>query len=423
MLKGFKVGKLPGVLSNAAALALVLLVALSGLALWLADPIPVRTLRLAQFDQFQRWQPRPYTPLAVRVVDIDEASLKAYGQWPWPRTRIAELVQRLHQAGVAVVAFDVLLTEPDRTSPRAMAQLWQNAKVSALLQGLPDHDEVLGRALQGRNVVLGSSLSNSGAPAAAVPPGAAAPPLLPYRIIGSGASNPARWLHGFDSAVWPLPELRAHALGLGALNFAGDADGVVRRVPLVLRLGEQIVPTLSAEALRVAQQGRNYLLRSNAAGVLDLRIADVTVPTNAQAEIWLHYTADQADRYVSAAHVLQGQVAAERLDGHIVLIGSSAAGLMDLRFNPMGHMMPGVLAHALALEQMLSGHYLQRPAWTGALEALALVLGTLVVGLVALGAPAKWATAVAALVLAALFGGAWYAFVVEQLLQIGRAHV
>ncbi|UUZ72741.1 CHASE2 domain-containing protein [Polaromonas sp. P1(28)-8] len=137
MFRGLSFGRLPGVLSNAAAVTLVLLIALSGLALWFTDPIPVQSLRLAQFDQFQRWHPRPYTPAAVRVVDIDEASLKAYGQWPWPRTRLAELVQRLDEAGTAAIAFDVLLTEPDRTSPAAMAQLWNNPRVGAALQRLP----------------------------------------------------------------------------------------------------------------------------------------------------------------------------------------------------------------------------------------------------------------------------------------------
>lgn len=150
MARGFKSIKLPGVLSNTGAVALVLLVALGGLAVWLLDPIPLQNLRLAQFDQFQRWHPRPYTPQAVRVVDIDEASLKAYGQWPWPRTRIAELVQNLNQAGAAAIAFDVLLAEPDRTSPAAMAKLWNNPAVSAQLQSLPDHDAVLGR---GKSVV------------------------------------------------------------------------------------------------------------------------------------------------------------------------------------------------------------------------------------------------------------------------------
>ena len=408
--------RLPGVLSNLAAISLVLLIALSGLALWLVNPIPVQNLRLAQFDQFQRWHPRPYTPVAVRVVDIDEVSLKAYGQWPWPRTRLAELIQRLNEAGSAAIAFDVLLTEPDRTSPVAMAQLWDNPQVSKLLQRLPDHDQMLADTLVGRNVVLGTSLSNSGeAPSASLiaPPGT--PSKLPFRVVSSGA-NPAQWLHGFDTSLWPLPVLLTQADGLGALNFNADADGVVRRVPLFLRLGQQIVPSLTAEALRVAQGTRNHLLRSNEVGIQDARIGNITVPTNARAEVWLHYTKDQPERFVSAAQVLNGQVDKKLLNESIVLIGSSAAGLMDLRFNPMGNMMPGVQAHALALEQVLSGEYLQRPAWATSVELLTMVLGALVVGLLALGTPAKWATAAATVVLAALFGGAWYAFVAQHLL-------
>lgn len=391
-------------------LALVVALALAALALWLADPIPMQNLRLAQFDQFQRWHPRAYTPVPVRVVDIDEASLKAYGQWPWPRTRMAELVEHLHAAGAAVIALDVLLAEPDRTSPAAMAQLWNNPQASTWLQQLPDHDAVLAQALVGRPVVLGSSVSQGAAPAG---PAAttAPPPKLPYRMVSSGAPDPARWLHGFDTAVWPLPVLSASASGMGALNFAADSDGVVRRVPLLLRLGEHMVPTLSAEALRVAQGGPNYLLRSTDAGVQDVRIGHVAVPTNAQAEVWLHYTADVPARFVSAAQVLQGAVAAPLLEGHIVLVGSSAAGLSDLRANPLGQRMPGVLAHALALEQMLSGQHLQRPAWASGLEALVLVLGVLGVAGVALAAPVRWAAVVLVAALAGVGGGAWLAFV------------
>jgi adenylate cyclase len=410
--RGFK--KLPGVLSNGLALAMVLLVALAGLALWLLDPLVMQSLRLAQFDQFQRWQPRPYTAAPVRVVDIDEASLKAVGQWPWPRTRVAELVQRLGDAGAAAIAFDVLLAEPDRTSPEAMAQLWQNPQVTALLQRLPDHDEVLAGTLMERRVVLGSALSRGAGASAPLTPASAPPP--PYRIVSSGAGDLARWLHGFDTAVMPLPVLADSAAGLGALNFASDGDGVVRRVPLMLRLGDKIVPTLSAEALRVAQGARNHLLRGTAAGVQDVRIGAITVPTNARAEIWLHYTEDNADRYISAAQVLADKLAARQLDGYIVLIGSSAAGLMDLRFNPMGHLMPGVQAHALALEQILSGQYLQRPAWAGAVEMLVLVLGALLIGLVALGTSVLWSALAALALVGALGGGAWYAFAVEHLL-------
>lgn len=409
MLADLRTRLLPGALSNIAAVALMLSVALTALTLWLIDPIPLQSLRLAQFDQFQRWFPRPYEPVAVRVVDIDEASLKTYGQWPWPRTRVAELVQRLHEAGAAAIVFDVILAEPDRTSPQAMAQLWKVPRIRDALLQLPDHDVVLGAAIKDRNVVLGTSLSRTGI--GRIHAGTTGDaPAVPYRVVSTGAAEPAAWLHGFDSIVWPLPVLSANAAGLGALNFAADIDGVVRRVPLMLRAGDKIVPNLSAEALRVAQGARNYVLRSNEAGVQDVRIGDFTIPTNAHAEVWLHYTENQPDRYVAAALVLEGKVPAKHLEGHIVLIGSSAPGLMDLRFNPMGEMMPGVQAHALALEQVLLGKHLQRPAWASGAEAVALVLGPLIVGLFALAAPVWWATWVAAAVLGALLGGAWYAF-------------
>lgn len=398
--------------SGVGSIFLVLAATLAGLMLYLWDPLVVRGVRLAQFDQFQRWQPAATPQRPVRVVDIDEATLRTYGQWPWPRSRMAELVGRLHDAGAAVIALDVLLSEPDRSAPAAMARLWQDPRLHAALEGLPDPDAVLARSLEGKPVVLGANLLRQGG----VPrPDPSTLSSAPYRIVHSGqGDDPVRQLSGFDSAVWPLPALAASASGVGALNAAPDSDGVVRRVPLLLRVGTQTVPSLSAEALRVAQGARNYVLRSNAAGIQEVRIGALAVPTNAQAEVWLHYPVDAADRLVSAARILQGAVPAEQLRGHLVLVGSSAAGLMDVRTNPRGEQMPGVLAHALALEHMLSGQYLQRPGWFTGLEAVVLVLGSLLVGLVALRAPVRRSALVLGLVLAGLGGGAWYAFVIQH---------
>lgn len=87
-----------------------------GLALLLADPLPLQALRNALFDQYQRWHPRAYQPVPVRIVDIDEASLERLGQWPWPRTRLAELVDQLNAAGAAAIGFDVIFAE--KTGPR-----------------------------------------------------------------------------------------------------------------------------------------------------------------------------------------------------------------------------------------------------------------------------------------------------------------
>jgi adenylate cyclase len=196
----------------------------------------------------------------------------------------------------------------------------------------------------------------------------------------------------------------------------------VRRVPLFTQWQSapgapgKPLPSLSAEALRVAQGASNHMLRTSEAGLQDVRIGQLTIPTNHRGEMWLHYTLAEPSRYVSAVDVLQGKVPREQLDGNIVLLGTSAAGLMDLRFNPMGRLMPGVEAHAQALEQVLLGHYLERPAWASGVEAAALVLGALAAGLVALWAPA-WASAAFTLVLlGGLLGGAWHLFTAQRIL-------
>ena len=387
------------------------------------DPYVIRQLRLAQFDQFQRWYQRPGVSAPVGVVDIDEASLKAYGQWPWPRTRIADLVQHLHVAGAKVIAFDVLLAEPDRTSPKAMAELWQDPQASVLLRGLPDHDEVLARALVGNGVVLGTLFSNGDAETTgkSLP---AALPKLPYRVINKGhddsEQSPAQRLHKFDTAVWPLPVLSDSASGLGAINFVADADSVVRRVPMLMRLGDRVVPSLSAEALRVYQGAANlYVSTKDAAnpmeaGIQSVRIGQVVVPTDDKAEIWLQYSQDRAPKFISAAQVLQGAVGAEQFEGKIVLVGTSVPGLLDLRYDPWGELMPGVRAHAMALEQMLTGQYLERPSGSSAAEALLLLAGSLIVGMYALRATARRSALLTVVLLLLLWAGVGYAYAVEH---------
>ncbi|MDB5885981.1 MAG: adenylate/guanylate cyclase [Polaromonas sp.] len=391
---------------------LVLAFIFFALTAWLINPEFVQRQRSLQFDQFQRWHLPVERPSSVRIIDIDEASLKKYGQWPWPRTRLAELVESLHAAGAKVIVLDILLTEPDRTAPRAMAKMWQNEGVAAALAGLPDHDELFSRSMAGRGVVLGSSLSNS-APDASP----ADRSKLPYRIVNKGSvANPAKQLPVYSGGIWPLPIFLNNASGVGALNFFPDKDNVVRRVSLFLSLNEQIVPTLSAEALRVAQGARNYLLRSDESGLVEAKIGAITIPLDPQGDIWLDFGRAPAAVFIPAMHAMAGNLDVDALRGRIVLVGSSAAGLIDLRANSLGQLMPGVQAHAVALDQMLSGQSLQRPAWASGAEALALLGGALLVGLVALRAPLKWSVFWAVVVLAVIGAGAWHAFAHEHLL-------
>lgn len=371
------------------------------------------TLRNNLFDQFQRWHPRHYVEVPVRIVDIDDASLERLGQWPWPRQRLAELVDRLQAAGVAAIGFDVIFAEPDRTSPRAVAELWQlEGSLRSRLLALPDHDQVLADSLRRADVVLGFSVERGDRGSSAVGvPGAS------FVHLGEPQLS---WLHRFTSSVPALPLLAAAAKGQGALSFIPDGDGIVRRVPLVLRLDEQPLPGLAAESLRVAQGVSLITLRSaghrhgftgaaDNGGLGEIRIGEFRIPTTAQGELWVHYTASRPERSLPAWRLLAGEIPAAVLAGQIVLVGTSAQGLMDLRFSPFG-VMPGVEAHAQALEQMLAGQFLERPSWAAGAELLVLVAGGLLVGLLAMRTRALAAALACAVLLGLIAGGGWLAF-------------
>ena len=391
-------------------------VLICGLVLLLADPLPIQTLRNGLFDQYQRWYPRPYQSVPVRIVDIDEESLARFGQWPWPRTRLAELVDKLNAFGVAAIGFDVVFAESDRTSPKAVADLWSlKGTLRNDLERLPDHDQVFAQSIRQAPVVAAFTLERGLAQQAgnqATSGRISNLPARPYRYINSGEPS-NRWFHPFDRAISSIPVLEGAAEGNGAISFVPDNDGVVRRVPLVLKNAEEPVSTLSAELLRVGQGAKNFILKAaeeRDTGLAEIRIGELSIPTTANGEIWVHYSNAVAERYVPAWKVLAGEVSNELLEKNLVLVGTSAQGLMDLRFSPLGRILPGVEVHAQALEQILSGHFLQRPSWATAVEAITIIIGVLLVGLLSLRTKSLVAAMVSAALLAGVIGGGWFAF-------------
>jgi len=385
---------------------LVPLVAVTlGLVFYLLDSMFLQVLRNGVFDQYQRWQPRIYQTAPVRIIDIDDASLAKLGQWPWPRTRIAELVEQLRSAGAAVIVFDVIFAEPDRTSPAALLKIWQpGPELRRHISALPDHDSVLAATLASGGVVLGHALTREN--------NALVSFASPFRIVNLGPS-PLPYLHPFRGSITALPDLQAAAAGNGAISFVSDSDGIVRRVPLLLSLQGRAVPSLVSEALRVAQGERNIMVKTadaEGAGLHSVRIGALDIPTTAHGEVWVRYSKPVADRYLPAWRVLAGEAPDAALRDHIVLIGSSAQGLLDLRFSPLGGMIPGVETHAQALEQILSGDHLSRPNWAPGLEAAGIVAGGLLVGFLGLLTGALLSATAVVIVLFVTGLGAWYAF-------------
>ncbi|BBK42215.1 hypothetical protein STVA_22350 [Allostella vacuolata] len=238
----------------AVAVAILLVATL----LRIADPVAVEAVRLAGFDQLQRWFPRAVEPVPVRVVDVDEASLARIGQWPWPRSVLADLVQRLNEAGAAAVVFDMLFAEPDRGDRGA--------------DGATATDRRFAAALGDARGVLGLALVSQ-------PTGAAADGKAGIATVGP---DPAAGLLPFAGVVRSLPLLAAAAKGEGAINAVPDRDGVVRRLPVFLALDGRPVPSLAAEALRVAQGAAGHLLRGEPDGRIVARIGNLLVPMDAR---------------------------------------------------------------------------------------------------------------------------------------------
>ena len=391
---------------------LPLAVTLVALAVALLDPAPLQVLRNVAFDHYQRWHVQPYQPSPVRVVDIDQESLERLGQWPWPRKRLAELIERLAVAGATVVAFDMLFAEPDRTSPAAMLETWGAAPpLRAALADLPDHDDLFAAALAAHRSVLAYTLQPTGSATTAL--------SLPFLVVERGG-DPRPFLHGFGGVLAPLEALQQAARGSGVINFVPDVDGVIRRVPVMLRLGEEIVPAFFAETLRVAQGQAGYAVTTSAeagAGVESVAIGPLRIPTSREGEMWIRYThGGEPERTIPAWRVFDDQAGTDAFAGSMVLVGSSAEGSLDLRFSPLGGVVPGIQVHAMALEQVLTADPIGRPNWALGAEATVIAIGGLAVGYAALSLGALVSAGLFLAVTAALAWTGWSAFSTHGLL-------
>ena len=375
-------------------------VVLAACALYLTEPALLQTLRNNLFDQYQRWQPRT-TPeqSKVLVLDIDEDSLARFGQWPWPRDLMAQMVRRLREAGAAVVVFDVLFAEPDRSSPSHLLSQLPN-ELTTQFEPLPDHDQIFATALTKQPSVLGFAATRAAEPST---------PLSRFGVrLRADAGIPG--FPSYAGTATPLPSLEASAMGSGAMTFQPDSDGLVRRVPLMIRVGEHLLPSLSAETIRVYLKQRLYRIDANEHGAVQrVDIGRASLPTNRRGELWVHYREDMSSQSIPAWRLLKGSSDA-RFNDAIVLVGSSAQGLQDLRFSPLGGIIPGVQIHAQAVEQALYGSPLQRPYWAGPIEALTLLLAALLLCGVTLTTGALTGAMVAGATLVLLNLGAWWAY-------------
>ncbi len=378
----------------------------------------VEELRMRVFDVYQRIAPREYVPVPVKYVDLDDESLERIGQWPWPRTFVAQLIAQLANAGAAVIVFDIVFAEPDRTSPEYIVDLWPlTREVEALkenLDNLPDHDSILADVIAQTPVITGFVLTGD--------------PNLPRvpkqkASFAYGGDNPLDYLFGFTGAVGNLEILSEAATGNGSFNLVAERDGIIRRVPMFLRFEGQSnpYPSLTAEVLRVIQGARTYVIKTTGAsgeigyggvqlGLNNVKIGNYELPTGPQGRMWLHFTGHVPERRIPAWQVFSPDFNPTLVDGQIIFVGTSAAGLFDIRATPLQAAAPGVEVHVQAVEQILLDHFLERPDWAEGAEILYMILLGLILLLILPRAGALVSAIIGSLGIAVAIAASWYLY-------------
>ena len=416
-------GLLPCLGIGVAALLLIL-------GLYLVQPAMLQQLDRQSYDLFLRLTAGGKPPPGIVIVDIDEASITSFGQWPWPRYLLAALLEQLDEAGSAAVGLDILFSEADRTSMvHVQAMLERFLGLETTVAGLPDeardNDLILADTLSSTPAVLGMYLrfasdrpsgeaspippsagagaasatgaapakgaaSAKGAPAAgdapsapAAPPAEAAPPppglaVLEREPRGPPGLAPLTGLARADSGAFPLPVF-VKAAPVAFYNAGMDRDGLLRRAPLVLAYRDDVYPSLAVRALMRARGVGALVLETGADGLERLRLGDLAVPVSHDGTMPVLFRGPGFSYpYVSAADILSGKADASLFRDAVVFVGTSAVGLRDIRATPFDRHMAGVEVHAAVVDAILSGRFVDTPPWTPGLQAV----GIAVVGLI-----------------------------------------
>jgi len=329
----------------------------------ISDPEFVQVLRLKYFDQLQIKYPRTTEGQTYSViVDIDEKSLREIGQWPWPRTVLADLFNKSKDAGMLVLGLDVLFAEKDRTSPELIANdvKNRNPEIANLLKKLPSNESLAMEAMKKFPVVIGhSGLDVTG--------DADRDDIKDTSVkVFLGKNQKSKdWLISYPGLLANVTEFESAASGAGTVSVAEEPDGIIRRVPLISNVAGTVRPTLGLDMIRVAFKGNSIATRTGINGLEEIiiqtkSIGNAAIPTDENGRVWIYYgESDSAKKeksryYVSAVDIINGNVGKERLSGKLGILGTSATGLKDIRPTPVEDRMPGVEIHANLIDTVIS---------------------------------------------------------------------
>jgi adenylate cyclase len=336
------------------------------------NPLQIFTsLQNYSFDTFQRILPREvYSEDPVVIIDIDDRSLAMVGQWPWSRDQLANLTKQAYAA--AALGFDIMFAESDRTNPQNLITSYSlNETLAKELSTLPSNDELFAEAINNHGtVVLGQALNNKDNKK---------PFEAKFGLVTQG-DEPKQFIANYLGAQNNIQLLNKSAAGIGSMSI-GNNEAIVRQLPTFERVENQLVPSLALEMTRVAVGASTFQIKSSNAsseeafgaqtGINHIKLGPLTIPTTPEGNVWVYYTPTKNIPTVSAADVISGAIPPEFFEGKVALVGTSAAGLLDLRSTPTEKNIPGVTIIAQFIQQIFANEFLQRPDWLFGAEFLA----------------------------------------------------
>ncbi len=346
------------------------------------------------------------------IVEIDDDSLTKYGQWPWPRYRIANLIEKINEAGAEVVGLDIVFSEHDRTSPaNYIKDLNDNLGISVGITGLPiefqDNDQILSKTLSKGKNVLGFKFLY--AESDTTDNECSIKPVNVIFRTGGSDVKPESLFFNASNVVCPLEELVTAATRSGFIDIAPDVDGVFRRAPLLIHYKGKLYPSLALAPLLISLNLNQVIVDILGDSIESITIGDTVVPVDKKGNLLIHYRGGaRFFEYISASDILDGSLKPDRLKDKIVYIGATAAGLKELRATPLSPVTPGVEINVNIADNILAKDFIYRPHYIQGLELIMiLILGLFSTALLVLAKAGRSMLIVVVVAICIWFAAEW----------------
>lgn len=306
----------------------------------------------------------------VVIVDIDETSIKSLGQWPWSRDKLAKILENLTLANVGIVGLDIVFAEEDRTSPH---KILQDLKIYK--KDVPNYDLEFANVVENSPVILGYQFDlvkkdNQNVKV----------PQIPAIFIEKDKPQDKSYLIEAYNTILNIPQIQDKAYSSGFFNNIPDDTGIIRSVPLIISYDDTIYPSLALEVIRVINETQKVVVQYDENGISNIVLDDILIPTDRYGRMLINFRgAERSFKYISAIDIYNNSFDKSEIDGKIVLIGTSAAGLFDLRATPFDSVFPGVEVHANIIDNILMQDFIYKASWLDGVNILIIFMLSIVV--------------------------------------------